>query len=390
MSGYRELLDRLFKVSPYGKVGLSNSERLHDLLGKPTCSYETVHIAGTNGKGSVAIKIAKGLQLSGRRTGLFISPHLSSFTERISINGEYISEDDVVDHLWRLFSLIEGEGIPATFFEIVTAFGYLYFAEKGVDVAVIETGLGGRFDPTNIIMPVLSVITSIGMDHNTILGNTLEEIAFEKAGIIKPGIPVVLGPNASNLGIEEMAAERNSPCMVVSDEFVRVDDENSAVAGKALDLMSVPCRAVHGGISVRQPCRFEHLKYNDVDIIIDVAHNVDGLRRLFSEIGSSFSGKSLRVVFGFTKGKSFGSCLDVVTDNSSDIHLVEASNGRGVEASILSGLLSEKSIIPSPSKGTISSTVLDALSLAKRNNQILIVCGSCYIMGEVRQALGYI
>ena len=181
---YLDLIQHLLTVNLEAgiKLGLQNVERLQEILHYPDRSFTSIHVAGTNGKGSVCIKVARALEKAGYRTGLYTSPHISSFRERIRINGKMITEEAVESILPPLFKVIEEAGIPATFFEITTFLAFLYFAREKVDFAVLETGLGGRLDATNIVSPCLSVITSISLDHTEILGGSCEEIAHEKGG----------------------------------------------------------------------------------------------------------------------------------------------------------------------------------------------------------------
>jgi len=196
---YKETLEFLYSQLPaYHRIGkaaykndLNNSLTLDDYFGHPHRKYRTIHVAGTNGKGSVSHMIASILQEAGYRTGLYTSPHLKDFRERIKVNGKMISEKDVIDFVKNNTSIIES--LHPSFFEMTVAMAFNHFAESNVDIAIIEVGLGGRLDSTNIIKPVLSVITNIGFDHMDLLGNTLEQIASEKAGIIKKNVPVVIG-----------------------------------------------------------------------------------------------------------------------------------------------------------------------------------------------------
>ena len=193
---YQTFINRLFAINLHGgmKLGLKNMETLNAMLGTPTQHFKCIHVAGTNGKGSVVYKIAKSLEKEGLRVGLYTSPHISSFRERIQINGQLIDESSVVAGLSRIFEEIDKSKIPATFFEITTALALKYFADQKVDYVVLETGLGGRLDATNIVTPVLSIITSISLEHTEYLGSTLEAIAKEKGGIIKPYVPIFIGP----------------------------------------------------------------------------------------------------------------------------------------------------------------------------------------------------
>ena len=214
---YQMLLEKLFQVNLHGgiKLNLNNMQCLQTFFQYPDRNFPSIHVAGTNGKGSVCLKMAKAFEHAGYRVGLYTSPHLSCFRERIQINGQMISEDATCHFLSSIFEALHSQDIPATFFEITTCLAFLYFAQEKVDMAVFETGLGGRLDATNVLIPCLSIITSIALDHTEILGQTCEEIAFEKAGIIKEGIPVVIGPHVPSL-VYTLAQERHSPCIQVT------------------------------------------------------------------------------------------------------------------------------------------------------------------------------
>src|SRR5213075_8644 len=196
---YQQTIDYLFSRLPmFSRIGaaafkkdLTNTIRLCEELGDPYKKFKTVHIAGTNGKGSVSHMLAAIFQTAGYKTGLYTSPHLKDFRERIKINGKMVSKEFVISFTEKIKPLIEE--IEPSFFEITVAMAFEYFDEQKIDIAIIETGLGGRFDSTNIILPELSVITNISWDHVNILGNSLEKIAYEKAGIIKQNVPVIIG-----------------------------------------------------------------------------------------------------------------------------------------------------------------------------------------------------
>ncbi len=200
---YDETVRYLYSLRKYGiKFGLENISRLMSALANPHTSFAAVHVAGTNGKGSTSAIIASILQAAGLRVGLFTSPHLISFTERIRINGEEMTEEEVMEYAEEIKDIVSRlDGFSPTFFEVVTALAMLYFSRKKVDAAVYEVGMGGRLDATNIIIPAVSVITSIGIDHAEFLGNTLEEISREKAGIIKNSIPVVSAEQLPDAGM---------------------------------------------------------------------------------------------------------------------------------------------------------------------------------------------
>ena len=212
-AAYSTAIDWLFGTQHRGiKLGLDNVRRLLASLGDPQNELKFIHIAGTNGKGSVCAMIDSISRAAGIRTGLFTSPHLVRFNERIQINGQPIDDADVVRGIERIRARIDAENHP-TFFEITTALAFDYFRSHGVELVVLETGLGGRLDATNLVHPLVSVLTAIDMDHQKWLGHTLGEIAAEKGGIIKPGVPIVSGPQFSEVRsvLEQIAAARSAP-----------------------------------------------------------------------------------------------------------------------------------------------------------------------------------
>jgi dihydrofolate synthase/folylpolyglutamate synthase len=398
---YPELIHRLFSINLFSgmKFGLNNALCLDESLGFPSKGFYSAHVAGTNGKGSVTKKMASSLQEAGFRVGCYISPHISCFRERISINGVMISEDSVERLLSKIFLLIDERKIPATFFEITTLLAFTYFSEEKVDWAVIETGLGGRLDATNIINPKISVITSISLEHTEHLGHTLEEIAYEKAGIIKSQVPVVLGPRVPKEIFKEIAKQKNSPCTLVSGHFETFEEENCAIAKSALEVIEIPSLAIKKGLKTRLPCRFEEINVSlqiqeksiSRKVILDVAHNPDGLKELFRAIRKDFPNHKLRVVCGLSKTKDITACLEILMRHACYFHLVEATNGRACSAEDLKKILIEfkvpKNIISVYDR--ISAGVLDAIAKAEEM-EIVIICGTFFIMGEARAALGII
>jgi dihydrofolate synthase / folylpolyglutamate synthase len=390
MSDYKTLLDKLYAVNMYSgiKLGLANMHALNDALGNPIEQYKIIHVAGTNGKGSVCTKIAAGLQAAGYRVGLFTSPHISSFRERIKINGEMIDEESSEKHLENIFTIIEKEQIPATFFEITTALALIYFAVKNVDYVVLETGLGGRLDATNIAHPILSIITSVSLEHTEILGKTLEEISIEKAGIIKANTPILIGPCVPGPPIENIAKEQNSALIKMAGHYLFYNDENNAIAKKGMEILGLKEAAIQTGLKALPPCRFEIVGQDPV-VILDVAHNPDGLEHLLEAVKKKYPHKNLRIVLGLSKSKDIDGCLNVLKKVECPLHLVEATNGRGIEVATLHQKMVEHDFDPGLLliNGTIKETMEEALSAAKRNNQILLVCGTFFIMSAVRSAL---
>ena len=227
---YQEAIDYLFNVAPLFqnigagayKEGLENTHRLDEHFGHPHQAYHTIHVGGTNGKGSVSHTLAAILQAAGYRVGLYTSPHLVDFRERIRVNGEMIPQQRVIDFVEQERSFFEP--LRPSFFELATALAFKYFEEQRVDIAVVEVGLGGRLDCTNIITPLLSVITNISLDHTQLLGDTLEKIASEKAGIIKRGIPVVIGETGGHQSVRQVFAEK-AQAMDAPITFADEEDE---------------------------------------------------------------------------------------------------------------------------------------------------------------------
>lgn len=377
MNDYQSALKQLYQVSLHSgiKLGLKNSLELSRRLSHPEQQYKTIHVAGTNGKGSVVTKIAKGLELAGYRVGLYTSPHISCFRERITINGNMIGERDVARLLNKLFEL----KIDATFFELTTFLAFLYFAEQKVDFAVIETGLGGRQDATNVINPILSVITSISLDHTEILGNTEEQVAYEKAGIIKYHSPLVVGPRAHQDIILQIARIQNSELFPVIGRFASYDQENNEIAKTALEFLGITDTAE--ALKVRPPCRREVLL--DGKVILDVAHNPDGLRELFRTLD-----KKMRIIFGLSKTKDITGCLAIMKEHGSHFHLVEASNGRGISVQELRSIMLDQGF----DEGDISidDTIAKTIERAISGRDPVLICGTFFIMSEARKALGIV
>ena len=395
---YSSLITRLYQVNIFGgvKLGLSNCMSMNAALGYPDKQFASIHAAGTNGKGSVCTKIAKALELSGKKVGLYTSPHLSCFRERIRINGCMISEQSIEKLLPHIFEIVEKENIPATFFEITTMLALLYFSQKKVDIAVLETGLGGRLDATNIVTPLLSIITSISMEHTEILGNSIESIAREKGGIIKQGIPVVLGPRTPKNVLTEIAHDKNSPLFIVEGRYSNFHDENKAIARKALEYFGVHTNALNEGLKALPPSRFEvfqsQVPSSDLPkaIVLDVAHNPDGILHLIEAINQRFPKEKIRIVFGLSKNKDIAGCCSALKGIAEHFYPVEAPNGRGlpaeglVKALIAAGVPQKKITHLDKIEDSFSKARQDACS----NGEILVVCGTFFIMGPVRAAMG--
>lgn len=391
---YNAHLERLFSINKKGgmKLGLENSWALSVALFEPHNKFRSIHVAGSNGKGSVTTKIAAALQSCGYRTGLYTSPHISSFRERIKINGIMILEEDVIKWLTKIYKVMDDLNIPATFFEVTTLLCFAYFAEQNVDFAVVETGIGGRLDATNIISPELSIITSISLEHTDILGSDIATIAKEKAGIIKPFTPVIIGPNVPENVILPIASNLNSPCTIVKGNFKDYHAENNAIARAALQTLNVTEANIAIGLKTTPPCRSEIVeKVNSTGIkkqfILDVAHNPDGFQNLLKFLELKYPQNPLTFVVGLSSNKDIKECLKVIKNRALYFYLVESDGERATPKSELKQCLidigtSENKIHIEPTtKMTISSL------LEKQGHEIIVVCGSFFIMKDVRNAL---
>jgi len=405
---YEQWVRRLYQTNLFHpvKLGLQNMNELHELLGRPMDKLTVVHIAGTNGKGSVCLKIAKTLELNGLRVGLFCSPHVSSFRERMQVNGRLISEEQVIEFLPRIYDLCKEHDIPATFFEITTALAFMFFAEEQVDVVVLETGLGGRLDATNIVKrPALSVITSIGLEHTRILGDTVEKIAVEKGGIIKPDCPVLVGPHVPHEVLRECAREKQAKAYYTCDDVLGesptaitdYDEENARIAAAAIQLLTeydVPEDVVEQGTRERPPCRFEILELDDdLTVVLDVAHNPAAMEYLVRKLQTTYPNDKFRVVVGMSSDKDIGKCgrsiLEAVNDDAQSIHVVQAAHPRAatIEAILVAEPRLKDSHFDSEDR-SIGKQVREAMRLARVNGEVLVVCGSVFLMAEAREALG--
>lgn len=366
-------IKKLFEKSQFKGMKF-DLERFRDIcacFGCPQNSFKSVHIAGTNGKGSVSLKIASSLQLEGYKVGLYTSPHIATFRERIKVNGLLIEEARAKVLLNEIFQKEEN----LTFFETLTLLSFLYFQEEKVDFAVYEVGLGGRLDATNLITPLVSVITSISMDHIQILGNSLESIAFEKAGIIKPGVPVVLGSKLKNLELLSKIAENKKAPLIYAHSATSsfYDAENSESAKCALELLGVQ---EPKGLHMRPSCRFEEVN----GVILDVAHNPDGIKRCLEAFKLYFPDKPLNVLMGISYDKDVENALLLLAEYVDTICFISGSTPRSMSPITLLRMWHSLSSKP--------ATACNSSQEAFQNHGITLVLGSFYIMQEVRNILG--
>lgn len=384
------------------KFGLRNINALLRYCGNPHRKFKSIHVAGTNGKGSTSSMIAAILTAAGYKVGLYTSPHLIKFNERIRINGRMISDADVAQYTKKLKPQIHK--VKSTFFEATTAIAFQYFADQHVDIAVIETGLGGRLDSTNVIKPIASVITSIGKDHTEHLGNTLEAIAKEKAGIIKQNVPVILGNikgRALNV-ICSAAKEKRAP--VVSSSHIRLPTAiNLQLKGKhqivnakmALAAVAVASKyLLVGDYAVRQGlehtvkytglrARLELIKKRPA-VLLDVAHNPDGIKILVSEL-QKLPYKKFVVLFAVMKDKDYTTMLR----HFKKLHHVIIATQPATERALPSAELfrSMKGLFFNAyHEPNIAMAIAKGKRLAGKKG-LLVITGSHYLVGEALQEL---
>lgn len=392
MNKYAKILNKIFALGRFSpRKDLSVMKQLCTLLKAPQNKFLAIHVAGSNGKGSVCYKIAKALSLAGFKSALYTSPHILDFEERIMIDDEKISKNEVIDEGEALFKLIENRVTP-TFFEFTTALAFNYFANKGVEFAVIETGLGGKLDATNVIMPELSVITSISLEHTYVLGNTIEEIAFQKGGIIKKGRPVILGPRADCLALSQLAKKNDSQLINVRGEFEFFDDENSSTAKSALLLLQkkfsrISNKAINAGIKERPACRFQCFspkgssKYPK-SVIFDVAHNEAAFSCLFKSIKSKFKDTPIRVLFGLSRDKNIEKCTFEISKATSHVHLVEATSERAAPIKELQRAFLKHDYFNLSLEKNVEDGFKNAFIAASNKGELLLICGSFFIMKD--------
>ena len=412
LAGYAAVQDYLFGLKAGGvKFGVDRMKVLSQRLGHPERAVPCAHIAGTNGKGSVSAMLESILRRSGQRTGLYTSPHLVRLGERVQVDRVMLSEDEIIAYVRELQPVAETiarEGEPGdgpTFFEFMTAMAFLQFARKKCGVSVIEVGLGGRLDATNVVEPEVSVITSIGMDHCEMLGNTLGAIAGEKAGVIKDGRPVVVGrvPPEAEAVIRSIASSRGARVFSVREEFgedvsryPRTNLEgdyqrwNAATATLAAGLLpaglGVSSRSIDSGLaSVDWPGRWQRLELGGRLTILDSSHNPEGAGVLDSNLASlrAETGRPIVAIVGALGAMRAGALLEVLGRHCRDIHLVvprqpRASTHRELEE-LIPGTFRGQSfrseveeLFPSPGTCTAGGP-----------GDVIVVTGSIYLLGEV-------
>jgi len=392
------------------KLGLDRISRVLDELGRPQDRIPIVHVAGTNGKGSTCAMIESGLRAAGRRTGLFTSPHLAEPTERIQIDGIPISAARFAAAFETVHAAVERVlDMHTTYFETVTAMALLVFAEERVETAVLEVGLGGRLDATNVVSPDLCVITPIDYDHEQYLGRSLEAIAGEKAGILKCGVPAVFArqrPEARQV-LESRAAELDVPVTRTSDwdiSNLEMDArgsrflaggfhlrcplagehqvENAIAAAAALSRLRTPPQSIEAGIAAaRWPGRLEHV-HEQPDIILDGAHNPAGARALAAYIDRFYPDRPILLIFGAMRDKAVDEIAGILFPRARQVVVTAPRQARALAPEALRAMVDHSDL-------RIAATVEDALELVRSAapGEVIFVTGSLFLVAEARAAL---
>ncbi len=430
MESYQQVLDYLYQSLPmFQRVGavaykpdLSNTVALCNALGNPENKFKSIHVAGTNGKGSSSHMIAAILQSAGYRTGLYTSPHLKDFTERIRINGVPVSQKFVIDFVNRVKPTLEM--IKPSFFETTVAMAFEYFVEQQVDVAVIEVGLGGRLDSTNVITPLVSLITNISWDHMDLLGDTLPKIAAEKAGIIKPKVPTIVSERQLEVDLvfEEKAKSIGSSLTFASDKFVVKplgdgEFEVSSDSEKSVyeldlkgDYQQKNLAGVLAVVNELKKLEVDHQKYFVISdeniakglmhvteltglkgrwqklgtwplIICDTGHNEAGIREILKQIQKQKFGR-LHIVLGMVKDKDIQKILKLLPVEA-HYYFCQAKIPRAMAAEELKALASQFSL-----QGEVISDVNEAILKAKQNastSDMIFIGGSTFVVAEINE-----
>lgn len=427
---YHQCLEQMFSLGRFGiKLEMDTVTGILKRLGSPEKTFHCVHVAGTNGKGSIASTIAAILQASGLSTGLYTSPHLIHFNERFAVNGTPVSDDEIVDAYLAVKAADTGER-QATFFELATAMGFYLFALKKVQWAVIETGMGGRLDATNVLAPAVSIITNISIEHTDYLGNTLAEIAGEKAGIIKPGVPVITGvtqDEALNV-ITDTAREKKAPLYLMGKDFSttpvtspgrasRFDYQgmtlslkdlhtplpgnhqinNAAMALAACELLLTPGQnnplppaispeTIRQGLAnTKWPGRLEYIIQNP-PVILDGAHNLHAAENLARFLKEEGKAPHLTLVLGILNDKPYEKMLAHLVPAADRIVFTRPKINRNLDPEILRKVSEKLTRVEMCVIDDVAQAISHAIDTAPKNGTVC-VAGSLYVAGEARRCI---
>jgi len=402
MNSYSQALNFLFEELPYYqtkgkksiKLDLSKIELFSKELNYPHNNIKTIHVAGTNGKGSVTHIIASILQSKGLKVGIYSSPHLIDFRERIKINGNYISEEYVLEFVNSHFRYMKSKNL--SFFEMTVGLAFDYFYNQKVDIAVIEVGMGGRLDATNIITPEISIITNIGLDHTEFLGNSLSKIAFEKAGIIKSGVPVLIGEfhpdtasvfktKANELGSEiyfaQMPDKRYETDLIPNYQQTNINTAINAI--KILSNYDISDDEINSAIKKIKKQTYLIGRWDYIDdnpkTIIDVTHNIEGFNLMLEQLENE-NFDNLHLVLGFVKEKDVKAIFEILPKKAF-YYLCSPTIERGIDLNELSNIAKSSNlnfkIYPSVKKA------LESAKFNSRHNDLIVISGSTFVVAEI-------
>lgn len=380
---YNDAVKLLTSVGKFHiSLGLDRMFKIMDLLGNPQDKLNCIHVAGTNGKGSVCAILSSILTCAGQKVGLYTSPHIFKYTERIQICGTPITDDDFVKYVFEISDLADKNNIDLTEFEILTAVMFKYFYDNDVDVVVLETGLGGRFDATNIIKRNLcSIITHVDFDHTERLGNTIDEIASEKAGIIKPNCPCIVFEGREVY--RDVTDELGSLLLMVAPFAPTTElalkgsyqQENLSLALAAIEEVfpELPQAVIDEGLNrVKHPCRFQYIE--DKNLIIDGAHNPNGINSLSQSLDMYYPNTNRRFIFGCLKNKDYTKMVQSLFMQGDEIYFYHFKHQNSCPVQEL------QKVCPFESKELTPNTQIDF-----NDGHLNIICGSFYMISELAQ-----
>ncbi len=398
-----EMISWFYGLGSHGiRLGLENITELMNRLENPQNSFRSVHIAGTDGKGSTSAMIESILRQSGIKTGLYTSPHILNFNERMRVNGASISDNELEEYVKTVREQIEdmsSQGKQCTFFEAATAIAFLFFRDRGVEYAVIEVGMGGRFDATNIITPEVSVITNISLEHREYLGDTVEKIAFEKAGIIKKGVPVVTVNKGPAMDVIRKTAENNGSEIVIpkNAEIISMDRTSTAIdycgekytvnsvgehqarnAVSAIEAVrhishKITSKDIHRGLeNVYWPCRLEW--FPEENMVIDVSHTAAGSKVSFETVKKLYG--KVTVVFGILGDKDIGTIAENLSEIASKVIVTVPGSERAASPDIVVDTV-KKHISDVTFVRNIDDAISEAMKI--RGDDVILITGSLFM-----------
>ncbi|MEO0509657.1 MAG: folylpolyglutamate synthase/dihydrofolate synthase family protein [Verrucomicrobiota bacterium] len=409
MAVYSQVRDYLYSLKNRGsKYGIDRMRLFVDALGHPERKYPVIHVAGTNGKGSTCAILESLYRSNGYKTGLFSSPHLVHLGERAQVNRQILGEAPIASYIEHLRPIAaelgkEDPALHPTFFEFIAAMAFLHFSSEEVDIALIETGLGGRLDATNVVDPALSIITSISYDHMELLGDTLEKIATEKAGIIKPGKPVLIGclPAEAEAVIRTTAKERGCALYSVKERF-RADSLpetnlsgafqrwNAAAAVYATEILaeSLPVQSTAGLTQIDWPGRWQELELDGRKLILDATHNPEGAEALKDNLEKLVQASDKPIIVAGTLGEERGrSLMEAVSPFASELFLVKPNQDRSTPTDFLESCLPKDRGYEVHHSSLIELFPCNTSCRLGEPGNVIVVTGSIYLIGELLERI---